>query len=76
MLKRKQRSVNQLKTSSQRVKEIIQDVDRLQERNLSSRVAILASQQRNEGLRISLDETLEKQDQNLDKLMKLAYMTT
>jgi hypothetical protein len=73
MLKHKERSVNQLKTSSQRVKDIIKDVDRLQERSLLSRAAVHASQQRTKGLRISLDETLEKQDQNLDKLLKLAY---
>jgi hypothetical protein len=73
MRKRKERSVNQFKTSSQKVQEIIKDVDRLQVRSLQSRAAVYASQQRIIGLGNSLDETLEKQDQNLDKLMKLAY---
>jgi hypothetical protein len=75
MLTRRQRSADQLKTSSQKVKDIIRDVDRLQLRSLQSRAAVHASQQRIIGLRHSLDETLEKQDQNLDKLMKLAYAT-
>jgi hypothetical protein len=73
MQTRRERSADQLKTSSQKVKEIIEDVNRLQGRSLLSRAAVHASQQRIIGLRNSLDETLEKQDQNLDKLMKLAY---
>lgn len=75
MLKRRERSADQLKTSSQKVKDIIKDVDRLQGRSLLSRAAVHASQQRIIGLRISLDETLEKQDQNYEKLKKLAFVT-
>ncbi|WP_027093866.1 hypothetical protein [Cohnella thermotolerans] len=72
MPKRNVRSADRLKTNSQRLQEIMVDIDRIRAQRAQNRVAILAGHQRMEELVSSMTETIAKQERNLDKLMKLA----
>jgi len=74
MPKRKIRSVDQLKANNQRLNDLMGEIHTIQDSRLNRRASIIAGQQQLESISINLEETLKKQELNLDKFIKLTYV--
>jgi len=74
MPKRKIRSVDQLKANNQRLNDLMGEIHIIQDSRLNRRASIIAGQQQLESISINLEETLKKQELNLDKFIKLTYV--
>jgi hypothetical protein len=72
MAARRVRSAEHLKSNMERLQEILSGIDQIAATHTTDRVAALANHQRMINLSESMEKTLEKQEQSLDKLMKMA----
>ncbi|WP_054943589.1 hypothetical protein [Paenibacillus ihuae] len=64
----KRRSVEELKTSGERLQSILTQVNQIQLSHQANRAYVLSTQQNVKAISARMNETLDKQDRNLDKL--------
>lgn len=72
MKKRDVRSAERLVASSQRLEQILTEVDEIQARVMKRRAGSRLSQQRMLGISDNLDQTLRRQEQTLEELKRIA----
>lgn len=68
----KRRSVDMLLTSGERLKLIMNEVSNIQSTYLSNRVHVLSTQEKLKDISDRMNESLDKQEENLEKLKQLA----